>query len=202
MSRLTKLLFGKTSIGRHQTKQAFAKTLHTIGEFSYGVPTVRSWGEGTKLKVGRYCSFADGVQIFLGGNHPMDWVTTYPFIEEFGWPKIDNLDLPGTNGDVIIGNDVWVGSRATIMSGVTLADGCVVGAHAVVAKSVAPYEIVVGNPARSVRSRFNAATIEALLEIKWWDWDEEKVRKFTPALMSNNLDDFIRLAREPNAHQK
>jgi acetyltransferase-like isoleucine patch superfamily enzyme len=196
MSRLSKFLRRKTTIDRHQTKSALAKNSHSIGDFSYGVPIIRSWGEGSNLTIGRFCSFADGVQIFLGGNHRMDWVTTYPFIEKFGWPKIDGLGPPGTKGDVVIGNDVWVGSGATIMSGVTLGDGCVVGANAVVAKNVAAYEIVVGNPARLVKTRFDAATIEALLEIRWWDWDEEKVRKFIPLLMSGNLNDFIRLARE------
>ncbi len=206
MSRLSKFLrrsFGKAGPRtRHQTKHALAKTPYAVGDFSYGVPVIRSWNETTQLSIGRYCSFADEVQIFLGGNHNMHWVSTYPFTEQFGWPARVMHGPSGSKGNVIIGNDVWIGSGATILSGVTLGDGCVVGAKAVVSKSVAPYEIVVGNPARSVGRRFDLATIEALLEIKWWNWDETKVRKFIPLLMSDDLGSFIRLAREQELAQK
>jgi acetyltransferase-like isoleucine patch superfamily enzyme len=166
-----------------------------IGDHSYGVPIVRSWGEKSRLTIGRYCSIADNVQIFLGGNHRTDWVSTYPFSKAVGWRDDPIVAAAATKGDVVIGNDVWIGSGAAILSGVTLGDGCVVGAFAVVTKDVPPYAIVAGNPARVVKVRFDDETVKSLLEIRWWDWEEDKVRRFIPDLMSNKIEAFVKAAR-------
>jgi acetyltransferase-like isoleucine patch superfamily enzyme len=200
MSRMSKLIRQLTSGNTRLTKIALKNTPHQIGDYSYGTPVIRSWGEGTTLAIGRFCSIADNVQIFLGGNHRLDWVTTYPFIKELGWPEQSNSAASQSRGNVVIGNDVWIGSHATILSGVTLGDGCIVGAHSVVAKDVAPYDIVVGNPARVTRARFHPSIVEALLDIKWWHWENEKIRKFIPLLMSENLDAFILMARRDGSH--
>ncbi len=161
--------------------------VHEVGRGTYGEPVVRHWKEKppAKLRVGAYCSFATGVTIFLGGEHNTHWISTYPFCSML---HAKSKGHPKTKGDVVIGNDVWIGSGATIMSGVTIGDGAVIGAEAVVAKDVAPYAIVVGNPACEIRKRFNDDTIVYLLDLKWWDWDEEKVLGAADIFMSDNFD--------------
>jgi acetyltransferase-like isoleucine patch superfamily enzyme len=158
---------------------------------------VRGWKERpiVKLKVGAYCSFAKEVKIFLGGNHNVDWISTYPFCSML---HTKNTKHPSSKGDIIIGNDVWIGWGSTILSGVTIGDGAVVGAEAVVAKDIAPYSIVVGNPAREVKKRFDDETIEYLLELKWWDWEEDKVNGAAEILMSG---DFAKLKEYADANQ-
>ena len=144
------------------------------------------------LKIGKFCSIANDVQIFLGGNHRIDWITTYPFSVLNSWPEAKDIKgHPCTKGDVIIGNDVWIGRKTLILSGVTIGDGAIVGARSVVTKDVAPYSIVAGNPAKLIRKRFDEKTIEKLLEIKWWDWNLEKIKKNLPLLLSNNIEQFF-----------
>lgn len=172
--------------------------LHTtakvkVGEYTYGLPTVMHWGEKASLKVGKYCSFAPNVVISLGGNHRIDWVTTYPFSSlQETWPEAAMIEgSPATKGDVVIGNDVWVGYGATILSGVTIGDGAVVAACSVVTKDVAPYAIVAGNPARQIKKRFDDATIERLLRTQWWNWPDDKVRKNIKLLCSSAIDSIV-----------
>lgn len=165
-----------------------------IGDFTYGNPDVLDWGEGAKLRIGKYCSIAGGVRIFLGGDHRTDWVTTYPF----NFFEVDYKYIKGhphTKGDVVIGNDVWLAQKCVIMSGVTIGDGACVAAHTVVTKNVPPYGIVAGNPGRLVKTRFDDRTVQDLLQIKWWDWDHERVRKHIPLLLSDDTDNFIIQAR-------
>lgn len=166
---------------------------YTFGNGTYGFPEIFDWSEGATLKMGAYCSIANGVKIFLGGEHRTDWVTTYPFMEFL--PQAKNIKgHPATKGDVVIGNDVWIAAEAVILSGVTIGDGAVIGTHAVVSKNVAPYSVVVGNPAREVKKRFDEATIEKLLDMKWWDWEQSKIEKHLPLLLSNDIDAFIKEA--------
>lgn len=172
-------------------RNAFCKS---FGEFSYSCPIdARSWGEGTSYKIGKFCSIADNLTIFLGGNHRCDWVSTYPFpsfSDQF--PEASEIHgHPATKGNVIIGNDVWIGSHVTILSGVTIGDGAVVGAFSVVAKNVPPYAIVAGNPARVIRYRFDEKTIAQLLQLQWWNWPIEKIRKNVHLLCSTNLQKFL-----------
>ena len=159
-----------------------------IGDFTYGLPKILSWGESAHLKIGRFCSISDDVEIYLGGEHRTDWVTTYPFHSLFMNP-IDGH--PRTKGDVIIGNDVWIGRGATILSGVVIGDGAVIGAQAVVAKHVLPYAIVAGNPIRYIKFRFTDDQIVELLKIKWWDWDHKKIIKYMPLFESTDIKKFI-----------
>ncbi len=163
---------------------------YKIGKGSYGSPKILTWNEGATLKIGAFCSIADDVTIFLGGEHRVDWVTTYPF--NALWEKGKHVTgCPRTKGDVIIGNDVWVGHEAVIMSGVKIGDGAVIGSRCVVTKNVAPYSIVAGNPARIIRKRFDDATIQQLLELKWWNWTNEEIEEMLPLLLSSDLDAFI-----------
>ena len=160
--------------------------LVTVGDYTYGCPKVLHWNDKTILCIGKYCSISDDVTIILGGNHRPDWVTTYPFSAlSNDWPEAENIEgHPATKGDIVIGNDVWIGYGATILSGVTIGDGAVVGAKAVVSKDVSPYAIVVGNPAQEVKKRFDEEMISVLLERRWWDWPEERVRSHMGALLS------------------
>ena len=152
---------------------------------------MRSWGEGTTLTVGAFCSVAAGVKVFLGGEHRTDWVSTYPFTEF--WPEATKgiSGHPHSRGDVVIGHDVWIGTEAMIMSGVHIGDGAVIGARAVVTKDVPPYTIVAGNPARVVRLRFPPEIVERLQRVAWWNWDDERIARFLPLLLSGDVERFL-----------
>jgi len=166
------------------------------GKYTYGELDIKKWGNETKLVAGKFCSIANNVTIYLGGNHRTDRVTTYPFghIFEEVFNEFDGAGHPSTKGDVIIGNDVWICDNVTIMSGVTIGDGAVLAKNSHVVKNVEPYSIVGGNPAKFIKYRFTPEQINKLLEIKWWDWDDEKINKYTPFLCNDNIDEFIRLA--------
>jgi acetyltransferase-like isoleucine patch superfamily enzyme len=169
----------------------------TIGAFSYGRPKVRFPEAGRKLTLGRYCSIADRVEIFLGGNHRVEWATTYPFSALRGlWPSAPATnDHHASRGDVTIGHDVWLGSGAVILSGVTIGHGAVVAASAVVTRDVPPYAIVGGNPARVIRRRFDDATVERLLEAAWWDLPPDEVAGIIPLLQSDRIPDLLEAVR-------
>lgn len=163
---------------------------YEIGDWSFGHLNVRSWKRGGSLKIGRYCALAKGVTVYLGGEHRIDWVTTYPFATLFGvsegYPEYARL-----KGDVVIGNDVWIGEDAVIMSGVTIGDGAVIGARSVVRRNVAAYAIVAGNPATMCGFRFEKELIRALEEIAWWNWDIEKAKEAWPYLLSGDVAAFV-----------
>jgi len=168
----------------------------SFGKYTYGKPTVYSWNEGAKLIVGNFCSIADNVKIYLGGNHRTDWVTTYPFghIYKNKFNKFNGVGHPVSKGDVIIGNDVWIGSNVVIMSGVTIGDGVVIANNSHVVKNAEPYTIIGGNPAKLLKYRFTPEQIKELLEIKWWNWDDDKINQYTPLLCNNNIDEFIKMS--------
>jgi acetyltransferase-like isoleucine patch superfamily enzyme len=159
-----------------------------IGRFTYGHEhlSIRQWGEGAPLEIGSFCSIADKVSCFLGGNHRTDWITTYPFghifAEELGGRDI--VGHPATRGGIRIGNDVWIGSGATIMSGVTIGDGAVIAANATVVRDVQPYEIVGGNPAKPIGRRFDEDMVALLLKLQWWNLPLEDIRSITGVLCS------------------
>jgi virginiamycin A acetyltransferase len=163
-----------------------AKRGYVVGHSTYGRPRVRFMESGQRLSIGRYGSIADGVELLLGGNHRTDWVTTYPFPALPGlWPEAAGRDdFHTSRGPISIGHDVWIGSQAMILSGVTVGHGAVIAARAVVTRDVRPYAIVAGNPAREIRRRFDDATVERLLASAWWDWPRERVIAALPTLMS------------------
>jgi len=160
----------------------------SVGRFNYGFEnlTIRQWNEGAALKIGTFCSLANNINIFLGGNHRTDWITTFPFghiyQDELGGSAI--LGHPSTKGDVVTGNDVWIGSSVTIMSGIHIGDGAVLSANACVVKDVAPYHIVGGNPAKSLKQRFEDDIVELLLRLKWWDLPLEDIKNISKILSS------------------
>lgn len=158
-----------------------------VGSRTYGVTNIKtfSWGEGAKLKLGKFCSIADGCRIYLGGNHQVGWYTTYPFghVHKDVFPH-HGLGHPTTKGNVVIGHDVWIGANVTIMSGVSIGHGAIIANNSHVVKSVAPYTIVGGNPANVIRKRFSDDEIEFLLELEWWNMPEPLIAKIAPILCS------------------
>jgi acetyltransferase-like isoleucine patch superfamily enzyme len=164
----------------------------SIGRHTYGAPLVRWWGEPANLSIGKYCSIADDVEIFLGGNHRIDWVSTYPFPVFRAWPEAKSIPgHPATRGDVTIGNDVWLGSGCVILSGVSIGHGAVVGCRAVVARDVPAYAIVAGNPATVTRMRFDPEKVDRLLASAWWDWEPARIRENLPLILSDDIDGFL-----------
>lgn len=147
-----------------------------------------------KLIIGKYCSIACGAKfMFTSGNHNMASLSTYPFPlfdEEWGLNGNNITDAWDNNGDIVIGNDVWIGYEAVIMQGVHIGDGAIIGTRAVVTKDVAPYTIVGGVPGREIRKRFSEDIIAKLLELQWWNWDDEKVQKNLQNIMSGNINSF------------
>lgn len=143
-----------------------------------------------KLIIGNFCAIATGAKFIMSSaNHKIDGFSSYPFfIFGRGWEKdFDMASLP-YKGDTVVGNDVWIGYDATIMPGVTIGDGAIIGAKALVTKNVPPYAIVGGNPAKIIRMRFDEQTITQLLEIAWWKWPGEKISRNISAIIGNDLD--------------
>lgn len=178
------------------TKDVVSKKYRpNIGDYTYGHLKVLDWGDGTTLQIGKFCSIAKDVVIILGGEHNIDWISTYPFADKIFnhvWPEAKQVKgHPKSRGNINIGNDVWVGYGATILSGVTIGDGAVVGARSLVTKDVKPYSIIAGNPAKFVRKRFSDRIIKELLRIQWWNWPEKKIRKNIKNLLSRDIEGFI-----------
>jgi virginiamycin A acetyltransferase len=168
-----------------------------VGDFSYiadsnfesHVTHHYDWNND-KLIIGKFCQIASGVEFIMNGaNHQMNSVSTFPFYTLERWeqtPPTQN-DLP-IKGDTIIGNDVWIGQNATILPGVHIGDGAIIGANSVVGSNVDPYTIVVGNPAKVIRKRFDDELIEIMEKLKWWDKSIEDINNLIPLLTNGNLE--------------
>lgn len=163
---------------------------YEIGKWSYGDPKILTWGNDATCKIGAFCSIADGVKILLCSEHRADWVSTYPF--NFFWKRAAHLTgNPATKGDVIIGNDVWIGYETMILSGVTIGNGAVIGARSLVTKDVPPYSIYAGHPARLVRMRFDEEAIHRLLDLQWWSLPDERIERLVPLLLNADINVFL-----------
>ena len=165
----------------------------SIGKYTYGLERNSFVGLDIScpVKIGKFCSFAPEVKIFLNSDHPTNLPSTYPLktllLQSSPWPNKDVI----TKGSVFIGNDVWIGTRSMIMSGVTIGDGAIIAAGSVVTKNVVPYEIVGGVPAKRIKLRFTNQEIKAMMRIKWWDWNHEKIKNNIP-LFYSNISQFIK----------
>lgn len=148
-----------------------------------------------RLIMGKFCSIACGAKfLFTSANHTQKSLSTYPFPIFFDEWDLDVEDITSAwdrKGDIIIGNDVWIGYEAVIMSGVTIGDGAIIGARSVVTKDIPPYTIVGGVPARQIRRRFSDETIAALLELKWWDWPREKIARKIEAIKNGDMEALV-----------
>lgn len=158
-------------------------------EFESHVAHHYEWN-GDKLIIGKFCQIASGVEFIMNGaNHQMNAVSTFPFYTLEGWdmepPKPSDLPL---KGDTVIGNDVWIGQNAVILPGVHIGNGAIVGANCVVGSDVEPYTIVVGNPSRELRKRFDDELIDLLLQFKWWDKGIEEINNLIPLLTNSDLE--------------
>ena len=143
-----------------------------------------------KLIIGKFCQIASGVEFIMNGaNHQMNSVSTFPFYTLEGWNMDPPLpsDLP-LKGDTIIGNDVWIGQNAVILPGVHIGDGDIIGANSVVGSNVAPYNIVIGNPAKVLRKRFDDELIDLMLKFKWWDKSIDEIDSLIPILTCSDLE--------------
>ena len=147
-----------------------------------------------RLIIGRFCSIACGAKfLFTSANHAMRSLSTYPFpifFEEWGLDRTRVADAWDNKGDIVVGSDVWIGYEAVVLSGVTIGDGAIIGARAVVTRDVPPYAIVGGVPARLIRKRFDDKTIETLLRLKWWNWPSEKIARHIAAIQTGRLDEL------------
>ena len=169
--------------------------LARVGRHTYGTPILKVFSSpdgrrryGARIEIGSFCSIAGEVVIMNGGGHHTEWVSMAP-LDELLTGTQTHADPTSARGDVVIGNDVWLGFGALVLSGV--GDGAVVGARAVVTGDVAPYSIVAGNPARPVAERFTPRQIEGLLRLRWWDWPDELVSERRDELMSDDVDGLL-----------
>lgn len=169
-----------------------------IGRHTYGTPIVHSWvsvdgrmRQGGRVVIGSFTSMAADVQILTGGEHITSRVTTSPLRNLLDLPGVDTDGHPATKGDVEIGNDVWIGTEAMILSGVRIGDGAVIGARALVSADVEPYAVVAGNPARLVRYRFEPDVIAALLRLRWWEWSDEVIAERADLLLSDRVQELL-----------
>jgi virginiamycin A acetyltransferase len=190
----------------HHKKLAFLKNIITnpnivVGNYTYydDFEDVHNFEKnvkyhfdfmGDKLIIGKFCMIASGTTFIMnGGNHLIEAISAYPFAIFGGdWQNAMDGKFYPFKGDTIIGNDVWIGHNASVMPGVTVGDGAVVATNSTVTKNVEPYSIVGGNPARLIKKRFPDEQIEVLLQIKWWNWEIEKITRYVDILTGNDVE--------------
>ena len=168
----------------------------SIGKFTYGLTnhSFLLFKSTDKVFVGKYCSFAQGILIIASGEHNYRAVSNFPFYAHYLCHGADKDTF--SKGEVYIGNDVWVGARAVILSGVTIGDGAVIAAGSVVTKDVPPYAIVGGVPARLIKYRFSTEIIINLMKIKWWEWNDKVVYKNIDNFYLD-INDFLKKFKKP-----
>jgi acetyltransferase-like isoleucine patch superfamily enzyme len=175
------------------------ETAVRMGRGSYGNPVaLRYVGDrNVGVTIGQFCSISDQVIFLPGGGHHPEWVSTFPFRIQYDLEGAFEDGQPASKGPITVGNDVWIGRGARILSGVTIGDGAVVGAFSVVAKSVRPYGVVAGAPAIERKRRFTDDQIDALLRIAWWDWPLDHILAAVPKLCAADIDAFIQEHDQP-----
>ena len=162
----------------------------SIGKYTRGNPKIIDYGGRSKLTIGNFCSIAKDVTFLLGGSHIISWPTTFPFTTVLGVKNNPSEPKP-QYAETKVGNDVWIGYGATILSGVTIGDGAIIGAKSVVSKDIEPYSIVVGNPPKLLRYRYSEKIINSLLEKKWWDLPEDRIEELLPVLLQPDIHKLI-----------
>jgi acetyltransferase-like isoleucine patch superfamily enzyme len=168
---------------------------YKIGRGSYGPLEIEVFGDDATLEIGAFCSFAKGVKILLGGEHRKEWITTYPFDRKYFF----DASLPHSTfakGNIIIGNDVWVGTDVLILSGANIGNGVIIAAKSLVKGHLEPYGIYAGSPAKLVGKRFEDNVISELEKIAWWNWADEKIKKNSNILLSDNIEKFLNIKND------
>jgi acetyltransferase-like isoleucine patch superfamily enzyme len=154
-----------------------------------------SWSDEYHIHLGKYNSIGRDCNFFLHANHRIDWITTSSQLWGPVTPEIAEMHMtmghPSCKGDIIIENDVWIGAKSTIMSGIKIHNGAVIAANSNVTKDVPPFAVVGGNPAKIIKYRFTEKQIESLLKIAWWDWSEDRIKTDAMLLWSNKVEEFI-----------
>lgn len=175
---------------KNQIKKKLGKSYIEVGKYSYGTQNITIHFQQSSLIIGKFCSIADNVHVFLGGDHSTRYLSTFPFghTEETQHLSEPIANHPVVKGDVIIGNDVWIGSGVTLMSGVSIGDGAVIAARSHVVSNVPPYSVYGGNPARFIKLRFSEEVINSLLELKWWNFPDDRITRAVPFLTSENFN--------------
>lgn len=167
-----------------------------IGKHTFRHPFILSWRRNEKLVIGNFCMIAPRVIILLGGEHETTRVTCYPLKQRLQGITDDSADRT-SKGPVTIGNDVWIGTRVVILSGVTVGDGAIIAAGSVVTHDVPPYAIVAGTPAEIVKYRFSEQQTAKLLDIAWWNWSDQKIKE-NMDWFDRNIDEFIEKFWKPH----
>lgn len=166
----------------------------TVGDYTYGSLIIKLITPGCRINIGKFSSFGTDTTIYMGGEHNTKTVSSYPFAKlKSDYPKAAKNTYSESNGDISIGNDVWIGNNSLILSNVTIGDGAIIGARSVVAKNIEPYAIVAGAPLKFIRKRFDEENIKKLLEIKWWDWPIEKIKEHADLISGENIQEFVNI---------
>lgn len=191
--RLQSLLLPDCAVRRIQLRRLQRIGRVSFGRHTYGVPTVVDFDNDdvSRLVIGSFCSIASGVTFLLGGNHPLDRVTTFPIRARWAMVGAGTDGYPSSKGDISVGNDVWIAHGSTIVSGVKIGDGAVIAAGSVVTGDVPSYSIVAGTPAKVVRARLSREQSEAVAAIAWWDWPDTVIAAEVDHICSADIDGFI-----------
>ena len=167
--------------------------VHDPREFQFNNVLYHYYINKDRLVIGKFCSIACGAKfIFTSANHALGSLSTYPFPIFYDEWALDAVNVTDNKGDIVVGNDVWIGYEAVILSGVTIGDGAIIGARAVVTKDVPPYTIVAGVPARPIRKRFDEETIARLEQLRWWDWPEDEIRRNISHIQRGQIEAMLR----------
>lgn len=168
-----------------------------VGKGTYGQENIKvhkNTEKSYELYIGKFCSIAPNVEVYLGGHHNYKWMTTYPFgLKYTHLTSVSGNGCVYYNGDVVIENDVWIGMNVTIMAGVRIQNGAIIASNSHVVKNVEPYSIVGGNPAAHIKYRFEHNVIQKLQEIEWWNMEDEELIKILPILCSDNYDKLLKI---------
>lgn len=182
------------------TSSALRSGRLTMGRHTYGNPRVLTFaGDDTTAAIGSFTSIARGVTLVLGGNHPLDRLTTYPLRLMWGLEGAGTDGYPWSKGDISVGSDVWLGLDSMILSGVTIGHGAIVAARSVVTADIPPYAVAAGSPARIVRSRLPETDVARMLDIAWWEWDDTTIREAVSLLTAGAVDPLAAFAERVSA---
>ena len=178
-------------------KKEIDTNLAEVGKWSYGNPDIYRWDWKSKIIIGNFCSLGPDINFYVGGDHRADWISTSPlpatqFNETFKKAK-SVKNFAKSKGDIVIGHDVWIGGRSTILSGVTIGTGAIIAAGSLVVNDVEPYTISGGNPNRVIKKRFEDSTIKRILDTEWWLLEDSKIDSISKYLLSNDTENFFSL---------